>query len=80
VADAFGADVESFPDGLGAGGFAGVIGEAQAGGLGAGVEVAERLGTGAALVAAETRCSGQNATTRLVFPTPCGSDIEPRII
>jgi len=53
VADALGADGESFPDGLGAGGFAGVAGEAQAGGLGAGVEMAERLGTGAAFVAAE---------------------------
>ena len=31
VADALGADGERLPDGLGAGGFAGVVGEAQAG-------------------------------------------------
>ena len=36
VADALGADGKRFPDGLGAGGFAGVVGEAQAGGAGLG--------------------------------------------
>ena len=53
VADALGADGERFADGLGAGGFAGVVGEAQAGGAGLGVEGAEGLGAGAALVTAE---------------------------
>ncbi len=53
VADALGADGEGFPDGLGAGGFAGVVGEAQAGGAGFGVEGAKGLGAAAALVAAK---------------------------
>ena len=53
VADALGADGERLPDGLGAGGFAGVVGEAQAGLRGLGIEGAEGLGAGAALVAAE---------------------------
>jgi hypothetical protein len=44
VADAFGADVEGGPDALRAGVFASVAGEAEAGGLGFGVEVAEVLG------------------------------------
>ena len=35
MADALGADGERFPDGLGAGGFAGVVGQAQAGGCAA---------------------------------------------
>src|SRR5271155_4973205 len=53
MADALGADGEGFPDGGGAGGFAGVVGEAKAGGFGAGVEVAEWLGACSALVSAE---------------------------
>ena len=53
MADALGADGERFPDGFGAGGFAGVVGEAQTGGAGLGVEGAEWLGAGDALVSAE---------------------------
>ena len=53
VADALGADGEGLPDGFGAGGFTGVVGEAQTGFAGAGVEGAEGLGAGASLVAAE---------------------------
>ena len=44
VADALGADVEGGPDALRAGGFAGVAGEAEAGGFGFGVELAEVVG------------------------------------
>ena len=54
VADTLGSDGERLPDGLGAGGFAGVVGEAQAGGLGSRVEMAERLGAGATFVSAKT--------------------------
>ena len=54
MADALGADGESLPDGLGAGGFTGVVGEAEAGRLGSRVEVAEWLGGAATLVTAET--------------------------
>ena len=53
MADALGADGECFPDGFRAGGFAGVISEAQASGFGAGEKVAEGFGAGAALISAE---------------------------
>jgi hypothetical protein len=53
VADALGTDGEGLADGLGAGGFSGVVGEAQAGGAGLGIKGAEGLGTGYALVAAQ---------------------------
>ncbi len=53
VADAFGADVDGGPDALGAGILAGVTGEAEAGGLGFGVEVAEVLGGASGFVAAD---------------------------
>ncbi len=53
VADALGADVDGGPDALGAGVFAGVAGEAEAGGLGFGVEVAELVGGAEQLVAAD---------------------------
>ena len=55
MAEAFGADVERFPDGFGAGGFAGVVGEAQAGLSCARAYIcAKRFGAAMALVAAET--------------------------
>ena len=53
VADAFGADVDGGPDALGAGVFAGVAGEAEAGGFGFGVEIAELVGGAEELVAAD---------------------------
>ena len=54
VADALGADGESLPEGFRAGGFAGMVGEAEACVAGASVESTEGLGAGAALVATET--------------------------
>ena len=54
MTDALGADGEGFPDGLRTGGFARVVGEAEAGGLGSRVKVPKRLGAGAPLIAAET--------------------------
>ena len=53
VADALGADVDGGPDALRAGVFAGVAGEAEAGGFGFGVEVAEFVGGAEELVAAD---------------------------
>ena len=53
VADALRADGERLPDGLGPGGFAGVVGQAQSGLRGLGIERAKGLGAGAALVAAQ---------------------------
>jgi len=53
VADALGSDVDSRPDALRAGGFAGVAGEAEAGCLGVGVEVAEILGGASGFVATD---------------------------
>ncbi len=53
VADALGANREGLPYSLGTGGFASVVGEPKAGGLGARKEVAEWLGAGAPLVSAE---------------------------
>ncbi len=53
MADAFGADVDGGPDGLGAGGLAGVGGEVEAGVAGFGVGLAEVFGGAAGLVAAD---------------------------
>ena len=53
MADAFGADVEGGPDALRSGIFAGMAGEAEAGGFGFGVEVAEFVGGAEELVAAD---------------------------
>ncbi len=53
VADALGTDGQRFADGLWAGGFAGVVGEPQTSLRGFGVQRAECLGAGAALVASE---------------------------
>jgi hypothetical protein len=53
MADAFGADVDGGPDALGSSGFAGVAGEAEAGGLGFGIEVAEVLGGASGFVATD---------------------------
>ena len=53
VADALGADVERGPDALRAGVFAGVAGEAEAGGFGFGVELAELVGGAEEFVAAD---------------------------
>ena len=53
MADALGADGKCFSNGVGAGGFAGVVGEAQACAACLLVEGAKGLGAGAALVSAE---------------------------
>ena len=53
MADAFRADGERLPDGFGAGGFAGVVGESQARFARLGIEGAKGLGAGAALVSAQ---------------------------
>ena len=53
MADALGADVDGRPDALRTGVFAGVAGEAEAGGLGFGVEVAELVGGAEQLVASD---------------------------
>ena len=53
MAQTLGADAERIPDGFGASGFAGVIGEAEAGGARFGVDGTKGLGAGASLVTAE---------------------------
>ena len=53
VADALGADVDGRPDALRAGVFAGVAGEAEAGGFGIRVELAELVGGAEELVASD---------------------------
>ena len=52
MANALRADGKRLPNGLGAGGFSGVVGQAQAGPRGLRIEVAEGLGAAAPLVAA----------------------------
>src|SRR5208283_5044840 len=54
MADALRTDGEGLPDGLGAGGFAGVVGEAQARFACLGIEGAKGRGAGAALVATQS--------------------------
>src|SRR5271165_324502 len=53
MSNAFRADGQGFPDRFRTGGFAGVVGEAETGVPGPGVELAERFGGGSPLVAAE---------------------------
>src|SRR6476620_7007611 len=54
MAQTFGADAEGFPDGFGAGGFAGVVGKAETGGARFGVSFAERFGASASFVTTES--------------------------
>ena len=53
MAQTLGTDAEGFPDGFGAGGFAGVVGKAQTGCARISVDGAERFGAGSSLVAAK---------------------------